>query len=172
MASTLSMGALKCTAHLLPLLYLLRFIINAHNKCVMLALIVINENDNPMFIFWLISYPCLYSCLWDEIRTKLFVASCFVFSAFIANWRLVRRAPRVQLGCLLHVSLSQFSRAQSSIYSTFFLSFSSLSIFASFFPSSWHFNCFGASLIPFSLFGKSFVFLSLFSFFNGRLFCG
>ena len=50
-ASTLSMGALKCTAHLLPLLFLLRFIINAHNKCVTLALIVINENDNPMFIF-------------------------------------------------------------------------------------------------------------------------
>ena len=50
-ASTLSMGALKCTAHLLPLLYLLRFIINAHNKCVMLALIVINGNDDPGLFF-------------------------------------------------------------------------------------------------------------------------
>ena len=51
MASTLSMGALKCIAHLLLLLRQLHFIINACNKCVTLALIVINENDDlrPFF---------------------------------------------------------------------------------------------------------------------------
>ena len=47
MASMLSMGALKCTSHLLPLLLLLRFVINVGNKCVTLALIVINGNDDP-----------------------------------------------------------------------------------------------------------------------------
>ena len=47
MVSTLSMGALKCIAHLLPLLHLLRFVINACNKCVTLALVVINGNENP-----------------------------------------------------------------------------------------------------------------------------
>ena len=51
MAIMLSMGALKCTAHLLPLLRPLRFIVNAYNKCVTLALIIINENDNPMLFF-------------------------------------------------------------------------------------------------------------------------
>ena len=56
-ASTLSMGALKCTAYLLLLLCLLRFIINACNKCVTLALIVINGNDDPRLFFWLISCP-------------------------------------------------------------------------------------------------------------------
>ena len=45
--SMLSMGALKCIAHLLLLLHLLRFVINACNKCVMLPLVVINGNDNP-----------------------------------------------------------------------------------------------------------------------------
>ena len=47
MASTLSMGALKHTTHLLLLLRPLRFIINACNKCVTLALIVINGNKDP-----------------------------------------------------------------------------------------------------------------------------
>ena len=45
--SMLSMGALKSIAHLLLLLHLLRFVINACNKCVMLPLVVINGNDNP-----------------------------------------------------------------------------------------------------------------------------
>ena len=49
--SMLSMGALKCTAHWLSLLHPLRFIINAHNKCVMLALIVINGNDDRGLFF-------------------------------------------------------------------------------------------------------------------------
>ena len=50
-ASTSSMGALKCTAHLLPLLCPLCFIINAHNKCVMFTLIVISGNEDPMLFF-------------------------------------------------------------------------------------------------------------------------
>ena len=41
-ASVLSMGALKYTAHLLPLLRPLLFIINACNKCVTLVLVVID----------------------------------------------------------------------------------------------------------------------------------
>ena len=52
-ASTLSMKALKCTAHLLPLIRLLRFIINVCNKFVTLALIVINRNDDFKFFFLL-----------------------------------------------------------------------------------------------------------------------
>ena len=43
----LSIGALRCTAHLLPLLHPLHFIINARNKCVTLTLIVINGSDDP-----------------------------------------------------------------------------------------------------------------------------
>ena len=42
MASVSSMGALKYTTHLLPLLRLLLFIINPRNKCVMLVRIVID----------------------------------------------------------------------------------------------------------------------------------
>ena len=45
--SMLSIGALRCTAHLLPLLHPLHFIINARNKCVTLTLIVINGSDDP-----------------------------------------------------------------------------------------------------------------------------
>ena len=50
-ASTLPVGALKCIAQLLPLVRPLRFIINARNKCVTLALIVINGNDDPRLFF-------------------------------------------------------------------------------------------------------------------------
>ena len=45
--NTLSMGALNCIAHLLPLLRPLRFIINACNKCVTSNLVVIIGNDVP-----------------------------------------------------------------------------------------------------------------------------
>ena len=50
-ASMSLMGALKYTTHLLPLLHSLRFIINARNKCVTVAWVVINENDDPMLFF-------------------------------------------------------------------------------------------------------------------------
>ena len=50
-ASTLSLEALRCATHLLPLLHPLHFIINACNKCVMLALIVINGNEDPRLFF-------------------------------------------------------------------------------------------------------------------------
>ena len=46
-ASALLMEVLMCIAHLLLLLSPLRFIINACNKCVTLALIAINGNDDP-----------------------------------------------------------------------------------------------------------------------------
>ena len=49
--SLLLIGALKCVAHLLPLLCPLGFSINAQNECVTLALIVINWNDNPKLFF-------------------------------------------------------------------------------------------------------------------------
>ena len=45
--SALPMGRLMRTAHLLPLL----FIINAHNKYVMLAWVVIMENDDSSLFF-------------------------------------------------------------------------------------------------------------------------
>ena len=51
MASVLPMGVLMCIAHLLPLLRLLHFIINACNKCVTLTLIIINGNDNPRLFY-------------------------------------------------------------------------------------------------------------------------
>ena len=50
-ASMLSMEALKYTTNLLLLLRPLRFIINVSNKCVTLALIIINRNEDPIFIF-------------------------------------------------------------------------------------------------------------------------
>ena len=46
-ASTLSMGALKCTTNLLSLFRLLCFVINVCNKCVTLPLVTINGNDDP-----------------------------------------------------------------------------------------------------------------------------
>ena len=60
---------LMCTAHLLPLLCPLLFIINARNKCVTLALIVIMESDDSGFFFDSLAAPCSYPRLWDEIRT-------------------------------------------------------------------------------------------------------
>ena len=59
--SMLSMGALKCTAHLLPLLRPLSFIINARNKCVTLAWIVINGNDDLVSFFDLSAAPLFIS---------------------------------------------------------------------------------------------------------------
>ena len=53
--------------------------------------------------------------------------------------------PCVWSGCLLRVSKSQPSYTCSSIYSAFFPSFLFFPFFTSLFPSSWHFNCFGAS---------------------------
>ena len=50
-ASTLSIGALKCAAHLLPLLRPLRFTINAYNKYVTSDLVIIIRNDDPSLFF-------------------------------------------------------------------------------------------------------------------------
>ena len=49
MTSALPMGALMCIVHLLPLLHLLFFVINAHNKCVTLAWVIIMENDDSSY---------------------------------------------------------------------------------------------------------------------------
>ena len=49
--SALPMGGLMCTTHLLPLLRPLLFIINARNKCVMLAWVVIMENEDSSLFF-------------------------------------------------------------------------------------------------------------------------
>ena len=58
----LSMRALKCTTHLLPLFRPLRFIINACNKYVTLALIVINENDDPRLF---LDFSCMNGDILD-----------------------------------------------------------------------------------------------------------
>ena len=50
-SSALSMGALKCTTHLLPLLRPLHFIINACNKCVTSDLVVIIANNDNLSLF-------------------------------------------------------------------------------------------------------------------------
>ena len=60
---------LMCTAHLLPLLCPLLFIINARNKCLTLALIVIMESDDSGLFFDSLAAPYSYPHLWDEIRT-------------------------------------------------------------------------------------------------------
>ena len=70
-ASTLSMGALKCTTHLLSLFRLLCFVINVCNKCVTLSLVDINGNDNPR-LFSNLSKPLVlmagFYCLPTAIR--------------------------------------------------------------------------------------------------------
>ena len=53
--------------------------------------------------------------------------------------------PYVRSRYLLRVSKSQHSRTRSSIYFSFFPPFLFFSFFASFFPTSWRFNCSGAS---------------------------
>ena len=103
------MGALRYIAHLLPLLRLLRFIINARNRCVTLVGSSLALNDCSTFIFWLISYPP-YSCsrVWDEARTKSSIASCSDFDTFIARWHPICYVPHVRSGCPRRVSFSQF----------------------------------------------------------------
>ena len=130
-ASTLSMGALKCTAYLLLLLCLLRFIINARNKCVALALIVINGNDDPRLFFWLISCP-LFVFL-SLRRDKNITVYRFVFCVRRIYCELMFRLLRdtCRSGCLLHVSSSWFS---CTIFYLFYF-FPSLY----FFPFSFHF---------------------------------
>ena len=89
---------------------------------------------------------------------------CPVFDIFIANWCLVCYVPHVWSRCLLLVSKSRPSYACSSIYFAFFPPFLFFPFFTSLFPSSWRFNCSGASffLDPPSFPSHSLVSLSYF----------
>ena len=73
----LSMGALKCTTHLLPLLRLLRFIINACNKCVTPTLVIINGNDDPRLFLDSLAVPLFISSSMGQ--DKNIVVRHFVF---------------------------------------------------------------------------------------------
>ena len=79
--SMLSMGALKCIAQLLLLLHLLRFVINACNKCVMLPLVVINGNDNPRLfsnslepLVLMVGFYCLAIAIRSLVLVRYFLA--------------------------------------------------------------------------------------------------
>ena len=96
-ASMSSMGTLKYTAHLLPLLHLLRFIINACNKCVTLIRVVIdmewqsyvvfNSSAAPLFIFLFFRrdknitvchFVSLVQRIFCELMSCLLCATCTV----------------------------------------------------------------------------------------------
>ena len=150
-ASTLSMGDLKCITYLLLLLCLLRFIINAHNKCVTLALIVINGNDDPRLFFWLISCPLL---VFLSLRRDKNITVCrFVFRVRRIYCELMFRLLRDT--CTIRMSPScQFI----SIFLhdlLFILFFPSLS----FFPFSFHFFSLHAISFAWSSFSSSESFL-------------
>ena len=165
-------------AHLLSLLCLLLYIINAHNKFVTLVWIIIPSQWRSYVTF-------------NSLAATLFVFSFFRRDKNITIYRFM---PRVQciycelMSCLpcatctvrISSSFQQISAFPHTFFHLFFLfpSFSFLSIFC--FPLSffvtfqlpWSLLFHWASLIPFSFSGKSFSLLSLFSFFNRRLFCG
>ena len=162
-SSALPMGALMCITHLLPLLYPLLFVFNARHKHVTLIWIVIMENNDSSYFSTHQVPLCSYLHLWDKIRTQLFVASCFVFDAFIVSWCLVYCMRCVWSGCSRHVSFSQLSRTFISCFSLFFFSFHFHSLFLF---SSWRFVCLESFFFPkFS----SFLFRFLVSFLHSLL---
>lgn len=59
-AGALPMGVLMCTTHLLSLFRLLLFVINARNKCVTLAWVIIMENDDSSYFSTHQLSPYLY----------------------------------------------------------------------------------------------------------------
>ena len=96
------MGALKCTTHLLPLLRLLRFIINACNKCVTPTLVIINGNDDPR-LFFTHQLPLCSNCrLLDEIRTNSSDTSYSMYCAFM----MVLMFEQLNATCMAKMHLS------------------------------------------------------------------
>ena len=90
MASTLSMGALRCTAHLLLLLYPLRLIINACNKCVTLIFLVIMENEDS-------------GSFYDSSAAPLFVSSSVGQYKNITVCRFMFRVRRIYCVLMFHL---------------------------------------------------------------------
>ena len=162
MATVLSMRALKCTAHLLSLLCLLRFIINACNKCVTLVWVIINMEWQSHVIFWLISCPLFVasSLRWDKnINVSLRVlcsAHLLRFNVLFVAWHMYGQDVSLMLVCL------DFSAQDLLFVLHFFLPFL-------FFPFlihlffSWHF-------VYLELFFLFWVFLHQLALFMGSLF--
>ena len=90
MANTLSMGALRCTAHLLLLLYPLRLIINACNKCVTLIFLVIMENEDS-------------GSFYDSSAAPLFVSSSVGQDKNITVCRFMFRVRRIYCVLMFHL---------------------------------------------------------------------
>ena len=89
MASMLSMGALKCTVNWLSLLHPLLFIINVCDKCVMLALIVINGNDDPR-LFLTHQYPKEILLVLIEELAKFYVVNPIFSHIFFVHKYLTK----------------------------------------------------------------------------------
>ena len=128
-AGVSSMGALKYTAHLLPLLHSLLFIINAHNKCVTLVQVVIDMEWRSHVIF-------------DSSAAPMFVFSFLRHDKNIIVCLFMSRVQRIYcelMSCLLHAtctirissSCQQISAFPRTFFHLFLLfpSFSFLSIF-------------------------------------------
>ena len=101
MVSTLSVGALKCIAHLLPLLCLLHFIINTCNKCLTFTLIVINGNDDPRLFF---DSSAAHLFIFSSVRQdKNRIIHCFVFHVWRIYCELMLHLPHDT--CMVRMSL-------------------------------------------------------------------
>ena len=123
------MEALKYTAHLLPLLHSLLFIINARNKCVTLVQVVIDMEWWSHVIF-------------DSSTAPMFVFSFLRQDKNIIFYLFMSRVQRIYcelMPCLLHATctikissscqqISAFPRTFFHLF-LFFPSFSFLSIF-------------------------------------------
>ena len=173
-ASVSWMGALKCTTHLLPLLYPLVFIINACNKCVMLVWVVIGMEWRSCVIFDSSIAPIFASSLlrWSESK----IIYCFVFRVRHIYCGMTSCLPCAT--CMARMPLScQFSLVFLRMISHSFCAFPSFSFLFlfSFLLPLWHFICIGVlflldlSSFPLCFSSKFFVLPSLLLFFYGRL---
>ena len=98
-ASTLSMGALKCTTHLLPLLC---FIINACNKCVTSDLVVFIGNDDLSLFSNSSATPLFISSSIGRGKNK--IVHRFVFSVRRIYCKLIFCMPHDM--CMIKMSSS------------------------------------------------------------------
>ena len=136
------MGALRYIAHLLPLLRLLRFIINARNRSVTLVGSSLALNDYSTFIFWLISYPPIHALVFETrqeqnrlslrvpisthlLRDDILSAMCHVYGQDV-----------LVVSIFLSLFFSVFLRTISYLFVLFSPSF--LFIFGQFFFVAFH----------------------------------
>ena len=156
------MEALKYTAHLLLLLHLLHFIINACNKCVTFIWVVINMEWQSHVIFDSSVAPLFVFSSLRRDRNKIVSRFVSCVCTFIAN----KCATCIVRMSSLCQQISTFLRTFFHLF-CLFPSFSFLSIFCfvlsffELFQLLWSLLFHSASLVPFSFSGKLLTFLFL-----------